>query len=80
MLFIVNLGAISGMKTGLEWLNVRSEQTVSLRTCVEEEQYEPSNCLEEYKFVEEGDSDDISAKKDLKIFSEYLATISWFSG
>jgi hypothetical protein len=69
---IVLLCSITGIKTGSEWLSVRSPQTTALYSCLQIEKIQPVNCLVYYAPIEEGESDYQSSKDDLTIFSQYL--------
>ena len=71
-LLIVLLCSVSGLKTGLEWLSVRSQQTTTLRSCLEIEIVNPVKCLGALKSIEEGESNDLSSGQDLRKLSVYL--------
>jgi len=68
--------SLSGLKTGLEWLSVRSLQTSELRACLESKTVNPVNCMQFAKPIEEGDSSDAATIKDLKELSTYLIEVS----
>jgi hypothetical protein len=72
LLLILLLCSLSGSKTGLEWLSVRSNQTTILRSCVENKGAEFSGCLGLIKPIEEGDSNEDANLGDLENLSRYL--------
>jgi len=72
LLLILLLCSLSGLKTGLEWLSIRSSQTTLLRSCLESEGTKSNNCIELIRQIEEGDSDKNANLKDLRDLSQYL--------
>ena len=72
ILSLVLLCSPSGLKTGLEWLSVRSLQTSDLRDCLEISTAIPTDCLQIAEQIEEGDSGDEATSKDLEDLSAYL--------
>jgi hypothetical protein len=72
LLLILLLCSLSGFKTGLEWLSVRSSQTTILRSCLESEGTKSKNCFHLIRPIEEGDSNKNANLRDLQDLSQYL--------
>jgi len=72
ILLVVLACSLSGLKTGLEWLSVRSLQTTALYSCIESHGATPDSCLNVARPIEEGDSSDEATSSDLKELSKYL--------
>jgi hypothetical protein len=72
---LVLVCSVSGLKTGLEWLSVRSLQTTALRACLENPIVNPVDCLQVAESVEEGGSNDEATNKDLEDLSVYLIEV-----
>ena len=71
LIFLMMFSA-SGVKTGLEWLSVRSQQTVSLYSCLETRPLIVEDCLYFAWPIREGESSKQVTLIDLRKFSAYL--------
>ena len=71
LIFLMMFSA-SGVKTGLEWLSVRSQQTVSFYSCLETKSLIVDDCLYLAWPIREGESSKQETLFDLRKFSTYL--------
>ena len=71
-LIFLMLFSISGIKTGFEWLSVRSQQTVTLYSCLEAKPLMVDQCIYFAIPIQEGESSKQATLVDLKRLSKYL--------
>lgn len=64
--------SLSGLKTGLEWLSIRSQQTLSLYSCLEGGTYLIHDCIDFALPIQEGESSKEDTLQDLRKLTKYL--------
>jgi hypothetical protein len=69
---IILLATTSGLKTGLEWLNVRSDQSKAVFDCITNNSNLTSRCITIASVIREAESTDPQLLSDLQKFTFYL--------